>query len=384
MRRTLPILLALALLGCATERPTRPLPETALPATPISSSLVASKVGPIAGVRLADSAVLIDFGQDVLRSGSVYSDVAIRLDSDKNIVRDTLRVQDPSSGQWLDVQGAFPMTSIYIGPFHHVRESRLLSQFQGRTPQSFLDSHGAIRMLVPRAVTVEASWVEYLPDYIFATIHLSRTATLFGLTYAQGSLYTCISDGVHDTLMAFDLCGKRRWALGFEQGWPSGSTFDGTAFWICAEMSLSEPRLLKMDTLGNILASIPITERMQAMCQYHGSIFYESRRNIYALDVDSTLKTGTEVRRSLFPSPFGRVVAMDATEGGLSIAVISPDDLSTSIMYFSLYGELRSTILPRARGIEGLEWNGESLWILHHGPDQIGTSATLLTRFTLE
>lgn len=383
----LAVIAGLLSLGCAEERPVASLPQM-MPATPISSPLVAALSAPVIGQRMEDSTVLVDFGERALAIPSQYVDVAIDISANVSILRDTLRIQKPTTSEWLDIRQAFPMYTSFSWPIPFGSTGRLLSQMREQATHDFIDARGIVRLLAPRTVSIEATLVEYLPEYFFATVHLDGRSRHSSISRNDDVLYCLFSNSSKDTLVALDLQGTRLWALGIEARQPSGSTFssafDGATYWINVGISGGQVRLLQMDTSGEILSSIPSTRSMSFMSYWNRSLFYCTFTDVYRIDVDSSLSTNTIVAHRLFQLPPGNITAMEPFEDGIMLAILSSSRESSTIVRLSFEGELLSEHECYAYYIDGMSWDGESLWALHHGKYHASTSATLLSRFSLE
>ena len=157
------------------------------------------------------------------------------------------------------------------------------------------------------------------------------------------------------------------------------SHFSGNLFTI-----VSGGKLYLVDTMGQVTSQYAAPSGwVYAMAYGHGSPWYVPHSysdsvGVYRIDSDSTAIIGSVVSRKLFSIPMRSVDAMTTDSSGF---IIANEDL---LFRFSLHGELRDILESPVSRISGLAWDGESLWVLHHGPKEAPTDATLLSRFKFE
>lgn len=377
-------MLALVLLGCATERPTETTKIPELLAVSISSPLVTDSSEWIIGHFQTDSTYSITLGNTELFTTSTIDDIHLTFEVCHGGTRSVISVYDYSSNSWMQCVASVLNCGGTIGPVCF-DGTRLISQVPGDVATSRLDSQGRLSLLLPPEISdVRAQLVRYIPVYQFATLFSDR-ACRSHLWFAKGALYALTSD----TLVALDLEGTRRWTVAINAGETSQAAFDGDYIWI-HDLSVPQSRLLKVDTLGSIVASIADNRTfVDGIVWVDGRLWYVVGDGFIEIDLDSSLALGEVVTgaviRVVFPS--GLFLGVTADSVGPIVAIAKPNAtllrLEPWVFRYTFDGIMRDSFKFTA-SVKAIAWDGETLWTLHHGPTETRTDATLLTRFTLE
>lgn len=385
------LVLAVALLCCAEERPTRSSGVPILPATSIASTLVVESSATIAGTLNGDGTYGFDFGMEPLFLSGEYDDIALGLSVDIRSMPESFEVLDTRGPTWRSIDGASTASGSYVcntACLAHI--SRLASEIRGCTPFDLLSTNGEIRIKSDSIRSCLARLVKYSPDYRVVKLLSTRTFSASDLSFQNGHLYA-LSDHldrtlpgpyrVFDSLVIADVSGIRQWSTGFPGNGSFQGAFDGDSYWIIGS---TYKRLERVDSSGQVLGRLDWPFGFaRAMTWANGTLWFamdiwDSGDPIFEVDIDSSLAIGKVVANARFISSREQVDEMTSDDKG--IILICGD----RVLKYTYKGTLLSDVAAPLGTIEGVAWGSESIWVLHHGPAGARTDATLLTRFSLE
>lgn len=309
----------------------------------------------------------------------------------------SIEIYKTSREEWVEVPGADEQ---HFGPCVGFPTTcsawtyRLLSEVGIQAASDFIDSLGQVQVRAPGVSTVRGNLIRYDDSYHFAKVTSEALTYGGGLSYWGGVLYysalyvTRESPILVDSAFSMDLEGRRLTAFSsgtsyVEDGSAalSQSAFDGRYFW-----TIRSNHLYVSDPNGQIASqyAAPVG-RVYGMAYGHDRIWfaptsYPDSLSMYCVLPESTAVVGSLVSQKMFtldlPNP--SIDAMTTDSSGFIVAH------GNSLYRFSLSGELRDIIPSPVTLISGLAWDGDELWVLHHGPPEAPTDATLLSRFTLK
>ena len=374
--------------GCSGERATRPVVPI-LPATPLSSLLVADTSAVIDGILNDEDTYEFDFSTSPLFVAREYDDIGITLAVNLFDMPDQLDVFDRRNSSWKPLDGALVTSGLYFcSMFCLGQVDRLVSEADGCAAADLVSASGQFKVrssVTPVAPLFTARLVKFSSDYHFVSVLPTSTFQYESLAYKDGALYSS-SDHENngpamDSIVVMNLAGERLWATGFDTPGAYVSAFDGEAFW---QLKGFDGPLVRVDSSGQELATIdwPIGYARR-MVWANGSIWFAQYRYtegapIVEVDIDSSLVLGTVVTVPRFTITREYVDAMTSDDDGLIL--VSGD----RILRYAYDGTFLSEQTSTIPDIRAAAWDGESLWILHHGPAVAYTDATLLSRLTLE
>jgi len=391
----LSIALGVLSLGCAEERLSPPLTPARMSATPISTKIVVDLSESVNGQREGDSVFTLDFGTASSFTNGKSDDIYLRFNGVGGEFPASIDIYKPSRDEWIEVPGAYEQ---HWGPCIDsdcwAWTYRLLSELGIQTATHFIDSLGQVRVRAPGVINVRGNLITYDDSYHFAKVTSETVTYGGGLSYWGGALYYSTlyvkreSPTLRDSVFSMDLEGRRLRALSSGTSSVvngpavlSKSAFDGRYFW-----TMRSNHLYVLDTNGQVASQYDApVGRVYGMAHGHGRVWfvptsYPDSLSVYSILPESTAVVGSLVSQKMFtldlPNP-----SIDAITTDSSGFIVAHEDL---LYRFSLSGELRDIIQSPVTLISGLAWDGDSLWVLHHGPPEAPTDATLLSRFTLE
>lgn len=382
----------IALLGCAEERPTQVRGASKLHSTPISSTLVTSFSDRVDATVQPDGSGVLDFQDAALHQKGTVDDISISCSGRYPALAGPLLVFCDTDSTWHEFPAALPSGPRPYLDFCYTETSRLTSEVAAACDRNFLGTNATLRIMAAGSMWYQGWLVSYSPDYHFATVRTEEAMwyTHSSLGILGNSLFIPCSyvatpgTVLSDSLVSVDFAGSRRWSVPMTSSYPRVSAFGGGSVWL---MDLAMKALSRVDTLGQIVATAAIgTETFTHLAYVNGNLW--GARNdreqqsslVYEIDIDSTFAGGTLVAHLRFTLDDFRVGAMTADTDGLFIA---HENYLPELFRYSFDGIKRERF-DISVGIKAMAWDGENLWVLHHGPVHAVTNATLLSRFTLE
>ncbi|MBI3871604.1 MAG: hypothetical protein HY304_00825 [candidate division Zixibacteria bacterium] len=385
-------------LGCAEERPTRPVGQISLramnlndnPVLEVSDTVVAIAVNdtdfviPLAGLPLVQQG-REDEIQIVFRYGwgRPYRDPSF---------------YDYTSNAWRVLEG------LNAGPRCNEECSwygrRLLSQVDLDFKRSLISGTHKLTLEIPAGgdPRVSAWAVRFHPEYQFITVNTQFLSTLDCLTDDGTSIWLLkwLYSGEPpegDSVIQLDHQGNRVSGFWLPDYRFMSMTYGGGAFWVLWQSGVG--KLSSMDNVGALSSTFDIVLPRGwwplALAWVRESLWLLSESgdgpnstvdSLFEVDIPASVATGSAQFRRRFEIP--RKYEYFAIAGGNEeIMVWNTDSYahSRSLLRYDLSGSLIDSLaLPVAPG-SGMAWDGESLWMLHHGPPEAYTDATLLSRF---
>lgn len=397
--RIFPACIALALLGCTTERPTRPAPAAELPAIPLNTPLVQEISGIYESAYGIKDSIEFCFSDEPLYKDGRVDDILFSWETDALLESPGLFAFDPASGGARPVHGALPGIVNWCSDYCWDWGICLFSQIDAIRPIEFLDRQGCLSVLAQNAWNFRSRLIDYSPDYHFVTVRTQETgwggsnsiSVVNDTIWHYQNVWDTTSRRANDSLVGYLRDGSRACAVEFSDRITWGGAFDGTYVW-----GLTGSSTLSIFTRdGSLVATMPYPSPLSQpnFVAYTGGDVWISRRPFFPndrsyldkLNKDSSIATGSAVISLTVELSHRWVTGACLRADQLVFATPDPTNYTKSVirtMNASLM-EIESRHAPVCE-IEALAVDGSTIWVLHHGAVQAYTQATLLTRFTLE
>lgn len=383
-------ILLLTLFGCSSERPTKSV-VAKIPATPLSSQIVTDSSATVAGMTTSDGVYEFDFsGLPELEAGS-YNDISFSFTLDFMQLPEHVEVFDHPKATWRVVDGAAVASGVYLCQMLCLVDVHRLASEVGAVDHLISQDGKLVARSAVRAwyTNPTARLVKFATDYYAVEVLPTPTFQYEYLAFQDGTLYLTSdhyvaggADAVFDSVVALDVSGERIWATGFDTPGAYQGIFDGQAFWQLREI---DGPLVRVDSSGQEIARIDWPfGYVRRMAWANGSLWFVHSQwtaegvPVVEVDIDSSLAVGSIVSTTRFSLPQMAVDAMTPDASGFIF--ISGNRISR----YTYNGTFRSQQLAPVPAIRAAAWDGESLWVLHHGPTIAYTDASLLSRFELD
>ncbi len=400
--RIFPACIALALLGCATERPTRGQSDGGFPTLSLSDNIVIDDLGIFDSLAYVDS-INGEFGVQlpVAEFGNAEELLELQLvyDGPRQCHRAQVFVFDNFNRTWIGAENQ--RGGVCIGwptPDHNVIS--LLPHAQG-LKGPFVDSMGVLRLkgdLSNPSVRVLEVHPNYHPLRVSLTAYVAE-ALWIGEELLVWTKQRGLTEWTVDSLIVFDRDGVRRTGMelhieGVSENGIDGIAWSGHELWVAADR-----RYIVLDATMQPTGEFyhpqnppnQLLKSLYAIAWIDGRIWIREERMDREYDPNEVPR-GTPYLTVVDPwasvdsgySVIERSFAIDESLAGMGEVCYDGKFVNALALHglvrMNLDGDILDT-LPLPVWPTSVTWDGEAFWMTHGGPWDYITEHRMISRF---
>jgi hypothetical protein len=376
------LLFSLALLACATERPTGMVGgKVSIPAIPLSTDPVLWASSEISATEIDDTHFRVDF--DSLVHSRQFHQIDVRVTYYRSSCAENMEVWSSLDTQWVTLErrdvpyGCIPEMS---------PGTRFISDLGVNVSATLAKNNNTLTFRSDRSRWVKCQLLDLDDRYRRLSMPLLTSS---GALAWNGQLYSAVRTfpGVseyYDSLIVYSSGGDRIRAskIGY---YPNGMTWSPMGLWM---MHGYHPvRIALCDSIGTELAEFTYpgdkcdswaSSISSGIAWIGGKLVVHDKCDsmLYWIDPLASLQTGkAEISDSTFFTEGGWALAFD----GEHLLMVAP-----GVREYDTQGRFIEESVSPNWPLYGAVWDGEALWLGHNGHGSARSDTQVLSRFLIE